>query len=144
MLSDNKRLLQSKRVMKVKNKRFRERQNKRMAKRERHQKLIAKLMTNFGGGLSLSWQLFRIKIGKKVLASKKLSKNWKTGNFWGKNQCQNKSKQENKLGKNYYLVFLKLQNQSLSHSAQREEMLVSKKHGQNQSSYMTEFLLQKR
>ena len=60
--------------MKVKNKQFRERQNKRMAKRERHQKLIAKLMTNFGGGLSLSWQLFRIKIGKKVLASKKISK----------------------------------------------------------------------
>jgi len=78
--------------MKVKNKQFRKRQNKRIAKRERHQKFIAKLMTNFGGGLSLSWQLFRIKISRKVLTSNKISKKIKMA-------IKNKNIIEVKIGK---------------------------------------------
>lgn len=60
--------------MKLKNKRFIKRQIKRIGKRKLHQRLISKLMSNYGSALSVKWWQFRIKIDRKVLSSNKISK----------------------------------------------------------------------
>lgn len=57
--------------MKLKNKKFKIRQEIRKAKREKHQRTIAKLMQKLGGGLSFNWFMHRVKVAEKIEKHKK-------------------------------------------------------------------------
>lgn len=85
--------------MKIKQKKFNIRQQKRINKRFRHQKLIATLINKIGGVLTLAWFQFQAKTTQKVLNGQKKSKKIKKM-VMGKNVIEAKVEKEKNESKN--------------------------------------------
>ena len=81
--------------MKIKQKKFNIRQQKRINKRFRHQKFIAKLLQKIGGRFTFAWFMFRADLTQRVLESQKKSKKIKKM-IIGKNVIEAKATKEKK------------------------------------------------
>lgn len=75
--------------MKIKNKRFILRQNKRKVKRKKHQKDLSKFIRRIGGIYTTEWLMYRVKLGVK--AWKRADKTIKIGKLIEKYQVKNKN-----------------------------------------------------